>query len=69
MSLVLWADADAQVAQQMTEARLIGPDKAWKRWQSMTASAAAAFDGDLVTVDLTTPTDDVAYPWSGANRY
>ena len=69
VSLVLWADADAQVAQQMAEARLIGPDKAWKRWQSMTASAAAAFDGDLVTVDLTTPTDDVAYPWSGANRY
>jgi hypothetical protein len=69
VSLVLWTDADAQVAQQMTEARLIGPEKAWKRWQSMTTSHNAAFEGDLVTVDLTTPTDDVNYPWSEANRY
>jgi superfamily II DNA/RNA helicase len=69
VSLVLWTNADAQVAQQMTEARLIGPDKAWKRWQSMTASRSAEFSGDLVTVDLTTPTDDVTYPWSEANRY
>jgi superfamily II DNA or RNA helicase len=69
VSLVLWTDADAQVAQQMTEARLIGPDKAWKRWQSMIASSTAAFNGDLVAVDLTTPTDDVTYPWSEANRY
>ena len=69
VSLVLWTDADAQVAQQMTEARLIGPDKAWKRWQAMTTSGTAAFDGDLVTVDITTPTDDVTYPWSEANRY
>jgi superfamily II DNA/RNA helicase len=69
LSLVLWTDADAQVAQQMTEARLIGPDKAWKRWQSMTTSNTATFNGDVVTVDLTTPTDDVTYPWSEANRY
>jgi hypothetical protein len=69
VSLVLWTDADAQVAQQMTEARLIGPDKAWKRWQAMTTSGTAAFDGDLATVDITTPTDDVTYPWSEANRY
>jgi superfamily II DNA or RNA helicase len=69
VSLVLWTDADAQVAQQLTEARLIGPNKAWKRWQSMTASGTAAFNGDLVAVDLTTPTDDVTYPWSEANRY
>jgi hypothetical protein len=69
VSLVLWTDEDAQVAQQMTEARLIGPNKAWKRWNSMTASHTAVFNGDLVTVDLTTPTDDVTYPWSEANRY
>lgn len=69
LSLVLWTDADAQVARQMTEARLIGPDKAWKRWRSMTTSNAAHFNDDLVTVDLTTPTDDVTYPWSDANRY
>ena len=69
VSLVLWTEADAQVAQQMTEARLIGADKAWKRWRSMTTSSTAAFNGDLVTVDLTTPTDDVTYPWSEANRY
>jgi ATP-dependent DNA helicase RecQ len=69
VSLVLWTDADAQVAHQMTEARLIGPDKAWKRWQAMTTSGTAAFDGDLATVDITTPTDDVTYPWSEANRY
>lgn len=69
VSLVLWTDTDARVAQQMTEARLIGPDKAWKRWQSMTTSATTSFDGDLVTVDITTPTEDVTYPWSEANRY
>ncbi len=69
VSLVLWTDSDARVAQQMTEARLIGPDKAWKRWRSMTTSHTAAFNGDLVTVDLTTPTEDVTYPWSEANRY
>jgi superfamily II DNA/RNA helicase len=69
VSLVLWTEADAQVAQQMTEARLIGPDKAWKRWQAMTTSATATFDGDLATVDITTPTADVTYPWSEANRY
>jgi ATP-dependent DNA helicase RecQ len=69
VSLVLWTDADAQIAQQMTEARLIGPDKAWKRWHAMTTSATAAFDGDIATVDITTPTDDVTYPWSEANRY
>jgi ATP-dependent DNA helicase RecQ len=69
VSLVLWTDADAQVAQQMTEARLIGPAKARKRWHSMTTSTAAVSDGDLVTVNLTTPTEDVSYPWSEANRY
>jgi ATP-dependent DNA helicase RecQ len=69
VSLVLWTDADAQVAKQMAEARLIGPDKAWKRWRAMTTSPTAASHGDLVTVDITTPTDDVAYPWSDANRY
>jgi superfamily II DNA/RNA helicase len=69
VSLVLWTDADARVAQQMAEARLIGPDKAWKRWRSMATSHTAAFNGNLVTVDLTTATDDVNYPWSEANRY
>jgi len=70
VSLVLWTEADAQVAREMTDARLIGADKAWKRWQSLTTSSTAAFSDDgLVTVNLSTPTDDVTYPWSEANIY
>ena len=66
VSMVLWTDSDARVAQGMAEARLIGPEKAWKRWRGMRRGSVE--DG-VMTVDLTTPTEDVSYPWSEANRY
>ena len=66
VSVVLWTDSDARVAQDLAEARLIGDEKAWKRWRSMSLGAV---EGDLMQVDLTAPTDDVTYPWSDANRY
>ncbi|MEV6638468.1 protein DpdF [Amycolatopsis sp. NPDC051371] len=65
-SVVLWTQADARVARQMSEARLIGDEKAWKRWTAMRLGAAT---GDRLEVDLTAATDDVTYPWSDANRY
>ena len=66
VSMVLWTDADARVAQGMAEARLVGDEKAWKRWRGL--SRGPVEDG-VMTVDLTTPTEDVNYPWSDANRY
>jgi ATP-dependent DNA helicase RecQ len=66
VSMVLWTDADARVAQGMAEARLIGDEKAWKRWRGLSRGPVA--DG-VMTVDLTTPTEDVSYPWSESNRY
>ncbi|MGC4957775.1 protein DpdF [Actinomadura citrea] len=66
VSLVLWTDSDASVAQGLADARLIGDRKAWKRWRSM--SRGTLRDG-VMTVDLSAPTDDVTYPWSEANRY
>ncbi|MER5325502.1 protein DpdF [Streptosporangium roseum] len=67
VSMVLWTDPDAKVAQQMAEARLVGDEKAWKRWRSM--QSRGAIEGDVLKVDLTAPTEDVTYPWSEANRY
>jgi len=66
VSMVLWTGADARVAQGMAEARLIGDEKAWKRWRGLSRGPVA--DG-VMTVDLTTPTEDVSYPWSETNRY
>ena len=66
VSLVLWTDPDAEVARSMAEARLIGPEKAWKRWRSMSRGPVT---DDILTADLTAPTEDVTYPWSDANRY
>lgn len=66
VSMVLWTDADARVARGMAEARLIGEEKAWKRWRGLSRGPVA--DG-VMTADLTTSTEDVRYPWSGANRY
>jgi len=66
VSLVLWTDPDAEVARSMAEAKLIGPEKAWKRWRSMSRGPVA--DG-VLAADLTAPTEDVTYPWSDANRY
>ncbi|MFI6603532.1 protein DpdF [Nonomuraea sp. NPDC050536] len=67
VSMVLWTDSDARVAREMAEARLIGDEKAWKRWRSM--KSRAAVESGVLMVDLTTPTEDVTYPWSDANRY
>ena len=36
VSMVLWTDTDAEVAQGMAEARLVGDEKAWKRWRGLT---------------------------------
>jgi ATP-dependent DNA helicase RecQ len=66
VSMVLWTDPDARVARGLAEARLIGDEKAWKRWRSMNRGT---IDGDLMVVDLTAATEDVTYPWSEANRY
>lgn len=65
-SVVLWTETDAEVARGLTEARLIGDQKAWKRWRSMSIGET---EGDRRRVDLTAATDDVTYPWSDANHY
>ena len=66
VSMVLWTDTDAEVAQGMAEARLVGDEKAWKRWRGLRQGTVK---DDVMTVDLTTLTEDVNYPWSDANRY
>jgi superfamily II DNA/RNA helicase len=66
VSLVLWTDTDAEVAQGMAEARLVGDEKAWKRWRGLRQGTVK---DNVMTVDLTTLTEDVNYPWSDANRY
>ena len=66
VSMVLWTDTDAEVAQGMAEARLVGDEKAWKRWRGLRQGTVR---DDVMTVDLTTLTEDVNYPWSDANRY
>ena len=65
-SLVLWTPADENVAEQIAQARLIGPELAWRRWRSMHAQSR---DGERLTVALTAAHDRVLYPWSEANRY
>ena len=66
VSMVLWTDADARVAQGMAEARLVGDEKAWKRWRGLRQGPGK---NGVKTVNLTTSTEDVNYPWSDANRY
>ena len=66
VSTVLWTDTDAEVAQGMAEARLVGDEKAWKRWRGLKQGTVK---DDVMTVDLTALTEDVNYPWSDANRY
>jgi len=65
-SFVLWTDTDREVAEDLARARLIGDEKAWKRWHSM--SLGDETDG-VMTVDLTAFHDDVKYPWGDMNRY
>jgi hypothetical protein len=66
VSMVLWTDMDAEVAQGMAEARLVGDEKAWKRWRGL---RQGTIKDKVMTVDLTALTEDVTYPWSDANRY
>ena len=66
VSMVLWTDTDAEVAEGMAEARLVGDEKAWKRWRGLKQGTVK---DDVMTVDLTALTEDVNYPWSDANRY
>lgn len=65
-SFMLWTDTDREVAEDLAQARLIGDEKAWKRWHSM--SLGEENDG-VMTVDLTAFHDDVKYPLSDMNRY
>ena len=53
----------------MAEARLIGDDEGVEAVAEHDDQQRSRSDGDLMTVDLTTPTEDVNYPWSEANRY
>ena len=69
VSLVLWTDADAQSR--------AADDRGAADRSGQGLEAVAEHDRQPhrrlrrrpVTVDLTTPTDDVTYPWSEANRY
>ncbi|MFG2056896.1 protein DpdF [Micromonospora sp. NPDC048930] len=65
-SLVLWTQADMDVASDMARERLIGPDLAWQRWQSM---RNGRWEGDELTVDLRADHAKVTYPASDANIY
>lgn len=65
-SFVLWTDEDAKVASDMSAARLIGDEFAWRRWQKLRHGQIA--DG-VLHVDLTSAHEDVKYPWSDANVY
>lgn len=67
VAMVLWTDQDADVARGLSEARLIGPAKAWKRWVAMRGGTDGATDA--LEVDLNAATEDVTFPWSDANRY
>ena len=65
-SLVLWTAQDEDVAQDMAQARLIGSELAWRRWERM---RLGEWTKDRLTVDLTAAHDNVSYPSSEANRY
>ncbi|HEY2196304.1 MAG TPA: protein DpdF [Mycobacterium sp.] len=65
-SLVLWTENDAHIANEIARERLIGPDLAWQRWQSL---RNGTWSGDYLTVDLRSETPSVRYPSSDANRY
>ncbi|MEH0972209.1 protein DpdF [Micromonospora sp. CPCC 205546] len=65
-SLLLWTHADVDVANGMARERLIGPDLAWQRWQSM---RNGRWLGDELTVDLRAEHAGVTYPASDANIY
>jgi superfamily II DNA or RNA helicase len=63
-ALTLWTPSDMRVANDIAHERLVGPDVAWKRWQSM---RLGQWSGDRLTVDLRADHADVKYPSSDAN--
>jgi ATP-dependent DNA helicase RecQ len=65
-SLVLWTDADREVAAGLAEAMQISASLAWTRWERMRHGARR---GHRLSIDLTTPHPGVVYPFSDANRY
>lgn len=65
-SLGLWTLRDMRVANDIARERLIGPDVAWQRWQSM---RQGQWSGDQLTVDLRADHAGVTYPSSDANIY
>jgi hypothetical protein len=65
-ALVLWTPTDMRVANDIARERLIGPDVAWLRWQSM---RHGQWSGDQLTVDLRADHAGVTYPSSDANIY
>ena len=65
-SLVLWTEADDEVAGDIAAARTITKEKAWSRWVAL---RTARLSDDPVKVDLATPHADVKYPFSEANRF
>ncbi|WP_170317098.1 protein DpdF [Acrocarpospora corrugata] len=65
-ALVLWTPVDMRVANDIARERLIGPDLAWLRWQSM---RHGQWSGDELTVDLRAEHAGVTYPSSRANIY
>jgi ATP-dependent DNA helicase RecQ len=66
VSLALWTSADVDVAAQLSEAQLIGVEKAWRRWRSMRLGSSAE---NKIVVDLTARHDMVRFPSGEANRY
>jgi len=65
-ALVLWTPRDMRVANDIAHERLVGPDVAWDRWQSM---RHGQWSGDELTVDLRADHARVKYPSSEANIY
>lgn len=65
-SLVLWTEADLDVAKGLAEAKQITGATAWIRWERLRLGRVR---DRRVTVDLTTPHPGVSYPFSDANRY
>jgi ATP-dependent DNA helicase RecQ len=65
-ALTLWTPTDMRVASDIARERLVGPDVAWQRWQSM---RQGLWSGGRLTVDLRADHAGVKYPSSDANIY
>lgn len=66
-SLVLWTEADKEVAEGLAEAQQIGFRKAWERWRRLLLSSQP--HGNNLYLDLSTPWPGVKFPFSDANIY